>query len=307
METRFTRRQLLSGSLVAGVATLVGPTAMMGCAKDAPVTAPTQIPRDVASLLRTLALDESYLIADPRTGRLYRLDQSAHTVSQLDASGTVRWTFGAGADPSSKLNFPTDVAPRPDGSLWVIDAGDDRIVQLSADGSFVRAVDGLRAPRSAVIDADGGLWVIDTGSHQIKGFTPGGEAGRTIGEAGQGATQINGPRGLALDAAGNLHVVDSGNARVQVFARSGAFVRSYGAYGTAAGQFKNPRSIAVTANGLSYVSDPTAGTVEIFEPSGASLARLAGLTVSGRPAVPLDVSLSASGLVQVRLYSWTTA
>lgn len=300
-KTAFTRRQLLSGGLVAGIATMLSPVAMVGCGED--VTGALAIPRDVQALLRTLRLDESFLIADPRTGRFYRLDQRTHTVSQLNADGSARWSYGATGEASSQLNFPTDIAVRADGSLYVIDSGAQRVVLLSGDGAFTRAIEGLSSPRTAVVDAEGGLWVVDTKSHAIKGFSASGAAGRVIAEAGTGAAQLNGPRGIALDAAGNLHVVDSGNARVQVYARSGALVRSYGAYGRAAGQFLNPRSIAIAPNGLSYVADPTAGTVEVFESSGRSLARLEGLTVSGRAAVPLDVSINANGLVQVRLHA----
>lgn len=302
--TTFTRRQLFGGSLIAGVATVFGPSALVGCGGELPAVPPNlNFPRDVAGLLRTLALDSAYLIADPRTGRLYRIDQAARTVSQLDASGTVRWTFGAAADPAMGLSFPTDIAPRPDGSVYVVDQG--RAVLLSADGAFTRAIDGFGKARSATVDAEGALWVVDTVKHQVRGFTADGTAARTIAEYGTGATQLNGPRGLTLDAQGQLHVADAGNAVVKVFSRAGALVRSYGAYGAAAGQLKFPRSVAVAANGLSYVADPTAGVLQVFDPSGAPLARLENLTMGSLPAVPLDVNLTASGLVQVRLYAYT--
>ncbi len=301
IKTPFTRRQLLSGGVVAGIATMFSPLAMIGCGEEGVPTPP--IPRDVPALLRTLTLGESFLIADPRTGRFYRLDQSARTVSQLNADGTPRWTFGATGDPAMQLNFPTDIAPRPDGSLFVVDRGNQRIVQLSADGAWVRAIEGLGSPRTAVVDAEGVLWAIDSTNHQVRSFDANGTSGRLIGEAGQGSTQLNGPRGLALDTAGNLHIVDAGNARVQVYSRSGAHVRSYGAYGRDAGMFLAPRSVAVAPNGLCYVADPTAGAVEVFESSGRALARLSGLSVAGRSAVPLDVSISPNGLVQVRLHA----
>lgn len=305
MSPTLTRRQLFGGALCAGVVTVFGGATTMGCEGGVEGLLPTSYPRDVAGLLRTLTLDDAFLLVDTRTGRVYRIDQSARTVSQLDTNGTARWTYGVTEDPAMGLSFPTDLAIRADGAVDVVDG--DRVVQLSASGSFVRAITGFGKARSALVDAEGVLWVVDGATHQVKSFTADGTMARVIAAYGADPAQLNGPRGMALDSAGNLHVVDAGNAAVKVFSRAGALVRTYGSYGDGAGQLKAPRSVAVTANGLSYVADPTAGVVQVYEPSGAPLARLANLTMANLPAVPIEVSLGANNLVQVRLYRWSMA
>lgn len=301
MKTTFSRRHLLSGGVVAGVATLFPSLMLVGCGDEAGVTLP--IPRDAAALLRTLTLDGAYLIVDPRTGRAYRIDQSANTVSQLNASGAPQWTFGASGDEAQRLNFPTGVLPVADGTVLVSDSGNGRLVLVSAEGRFVRSIDGAGSGRNAVIDSNNVLWASDSKTGTIKSFDLNGTARRGVSLSMGSEAMPKAPRGLALDAAGNLHVVDALDANVKVLTRTGTLVRQYGALGAAQGQFLAPRSIAVTPNGVSYVSDPTAGKIEVFDPNGVALARLDNLTLAGRAAVPLDVSVRNNGLVQVRLYA----
>ena len=100
-------------------------------------------------------------------------------------------------------------------------------------------------------------------------------------------------------------MVDTGNARIQVFKTDGSHVRSYGSVGQDDGRHLLPRGIASAPNGLTYVSDPVAGAVQVYDKAGTALARLDNLSLGGKSAVPLDVSMSANGLVQVRLYTWT--
>lgn len=317
-----TRRRFLTRTLAAGTATLFAPTLIAACGEAekllggsdlGDIHVPDVALPDLTKLLETLTLDERYLIADLRSGRFYRLDPEAHTVAQLNADLSERWTFGGLGAESEQLNFPTSVLPLPDGSVAILDAGNARVAFVSADGAVLRHLGGsggdepFKSLRGAVIDDDGQIWVSDPHDHAVKGFTADGSPVRTIGELGEEAHHLNAPRGLALDADGRLHVVDSGHARVQVYERDGTFVRSYGGYGLDDGRHLLPRGIAIAPNGLVYVCDPTAGAVQVYDKSGTALARLDDLSVAGKSAVPLDVSLSANGLVQVRLHTWSAA
>jgi DNA-binding beta-propeller fold protein YncE len=316
------RRRFLTRTLVTGTATFFAPTILagyeaaeklLGDANLGDTTLPgvnipdVEIP-DIEALLATLDLQEGFYIADPKTGALYKLDQEAHTVSRLNSDLTEVWTYGGLGEDAGQLNFPTSVAPAADGGVYVVDSGNARIVHVDATGARTGDIGGdgrFSSVRAAVVDADGVVWVADPGAHVVKGFNAAGEELRSFGALGEGAAELNAPRGLALDADGRLHVVDTGNARIQVFDRDGTHVRSYGGYGLEDGRHVMPRSVAIAPSGFTYVADPVGGAVQVFDNAGQAVARLDNLSVAGKSAVPLDVSISAGGLVQVRLHAWT--
>ncbi len=317
------RRRFLTQTLVAGTATFFAPTILAGIAAEKllgdaglgdvevpDVALPDVELPDLDALLATLDLKEGYYIADPKTGALYRIDQEAHTVSRLQPDLTEVWTYGGLGADAGQLNFPTSLAPAPDGGIFVVDSGNARVVHVDATGARTRDIGGgdtFSSLRAAVVDADGIVWVADPGAHAVRGFDATGNEVRSFGALGEGSSELNGPRGLALDADGRLHVVDTGNARIQVFERDGTHVRSYGSYGSEDGRHILPRSVAIAPSGLSYVADPSGGAVQVFDKAGNALARVDGLSVAGKSAVPLDVSISAGGLVQVRLHAWDEA
>lgn len=323
-----TRRRFLTRTMAAGTATLFAPTLLGACDKaadalddagidtsniDTSGVPDIDIP-DLDQLLETLTLDEGYLIADTRSGRFYRIDQEAHTVAQLDSGLNELWSYGGLGEEENQLNYPISVSPHPDGSVSILDAGNQRLVVLDKDGAFMRAVgehgegEGqFLSMRGAVVDDDGVAWVTDPLGHSVQRIAADGTITRAFGDQGETTEQLNAPRGISLDGDGNLHIVDAGNARVQVFKRDGTHVRSYGGYGEGDGRHLIPRGIAIAPNGFSYVSDPVAGAVQIYNASGDAIARLDDLSLGGKSAVPLDVSMSANGLVQVRLHTWTAA
>lgn len=311
------RRRFIKQGVAAGVATLLAPQAFLGCSdaeelvnniNDNNVSLP-----DLDKLAETLILDDSYLIADPKSGLLYRINQQAHSVAQLNADLSERWSFGGLGSEDDQLNFPTSLWPHSDGSIQIVDSGNGRVVELDAQGKFVRAIspqldEGASGfVRGAVVDTAGDIWMAIPNQHKIYRFDRQGTLKSSFGEQGQGDGELNSPRSIAFDGDGMLHVVDAGNARVQVFKPDGAFVRSYGGYGQGDGKHIVPRSIAIAQNSLVYVADPIAGAVQVYDKAGKALARLDELTLNQKPAVPLDVSIRPNGLVQVRLYSWDIA
>jgi len=67
---------------------------------------------------------------------------------------------------------PHDVVVSPDGSLWVADAGNDRLVNVSTDLTILKVLEGapyhFNGPRYLDFDSAGRLYVADKYSHQIK-------------------------------------------------------------------------------------------------------------------------------------------
>jgi predicted membrane-bound mannosyltransferase/DNA-binding beta-propeller fold protein YncE len=73
----------------------------------------------------------------------------------------------------------------------------------------------LFGPRDIAVAADGTLWVADTGNERILQYSRDGEPLASYGSEGSAAGQFAEPVGLTVDAAGNILVADTWNARIQ--------------------------------------------------------------------------------------------
>jgi DNA-binding beta-propeller fold protein YncE len=143
--------------------------------------------------------------------------------------------FAAGGPPPSDprpLDSPRDVAVGSDGRVYVLDAGNGRI--LVADGPDAAGWELFRAdpawadPSGIGVGPDGTVWLADAGSHRVLGFGPGG--GTTeIGRWGEGSDGLRRPHDVAVDPTGTwIYVADTDNHRVAVFSHDGHPRRSLG-------------------------------------------------------------------------------
>jgi predicted membrane-bound mannosyltransferase/sugar lactone lactonase YvrE len=75
----------------------------------------------------------------------------------------------------------------------------------------------LFGPRDIVVAADGSLWVTDTGNKRLLHYSDTGEPLGSFGSQGDAPGSFNEPVGLSYDAQGRLYVADAWNARIQRF------------------------------------------------------------------------------------------
>lgn len=144
------------------------------------------------------------------------------------------------------LRQPGGLAFDRSGNLWVVDFGNNRILQYKppfatdmnaslvlGQANFTPSASattnaGLSAPHLIVFDASGNLWVTDAGNNRVLEFKPpfanGMTASLVIGQAdlassgaATAASGLNFPTGIAFDSAGNLWIGDTGNNRVLQF------------------------------------------------------------------------------------------
>ena len=180
------------------------------------------------------------------------------------------------------LNAPRSLAFAPDGTFYVTDSRNHRIVHFSADGNMLESwgsfADGVSAPApigtfnepwGVAVGPDGSVYVSDTWNHRIQKFTADGQPITAWGQYGQADQQEGfwGPRGLAVDAKGNVYVADTGNKRIVVFDADGKYLTEFGSAGLDPGQFDEPVGVAVDENGLVYVTDTWNQRVQTFKPS----------------------------------------
>ncbi|MHB8779650.1 MAG: flippase activity-associated protein Agl23, partial [Anaerolineales bacterium] len=168
------------------------------------------------------------------------------------------------------LNGPRSLAFAKDGSVYVADSRNHRILHLDMTGKTIHEwgtfADGVNTPAGpgtfnepwgVAIGLDGSAYVTDTWNHRVQKFTAQGKFITSWGIFGQGETpqSFYGPRGLAVDAKGRVYVTDTGNKRIVVFDANGNFITQFGSAGFDAGQFDEPVGIAVDRNGTVYVVD----------------------------------------------------
>lgn len=191
------------------------------------------------------------------------------------------------------LNGPRSLAFAPDGTFYVADGYNHRVLHLDQNGQILQVIGSASPgcpypgnppsnqpagtfcePWGVAVAPDGSLFVSDTWNHRIQKFSPTGEFIKAWGYFGQAEAPdaFYGPRGLATDAQGRLYVVDTGNKRIVIFDSNGNFITEFGSAGVDVGQFDEPVGIALDGEGNIYITDTWNQRVQVFQPSEGGLA-----------------------------------
>lgn len=167
------------------------------------------------------------------------------------------------------LKEPRGVGASSDGSLFVCDFGNSRIVELDADLDLERpigrpggAAGEFRQPGGITVDGEGHLVVADTWNHRVQVLSREGVAIRTL------TDDFWGPRGVAVDAAGTIYVSDTGRSRIVAFPRSGGRPRAWGVEGSGPGELRGAVGLALDAEERLFVADAGNGRVQVFATDG---------------------------------------
>ncbi|QDW25181.1 hypothetical protein FFJ24_010310 [Pedobacter sp. KBS0701] len=209
---------------------------------------------------------------------------------------------------SNTLNNPLGTATDSQGNVYVADAGNQRILKITAAGGVSTlagsgsegSADGtgtaasFKHPSALTVDATGNVYVSDQQNHRIRKITPGGVVSTLAGSGSAGYANGNGnaasfssPIGLALDGQGNLYVADYSNHRIRKIELSTGNVSTYAGNGAAgltdgsasSASFRNPMGLCADAQGNLYVADrlnhavrkiATNGTVSTLAGNGSS-------------------------------------
>jgi predicted membrane-bound mannosyltransferase/DNA-binding beta-propeller fold protein YncE len=182
---------------------------------------------------------------------------------------------------SIPLNAPRSLAFAQDGTFYVADSRNNRVLHLDANGNTLQSwgtfADGTTIPISngsfnepwgVAVSPDGYVYVTDVWNHRVEKFTAEGSFVKTWGYFGQGEAPdaFYGPRGLAVDAEGRVYVADTGNKRIVVFDSDGKAITQFGGAGFDPGQFDEPVGVAVDKNGKVYVVDTWNQRIQTFLP-----------------------------------------
>lgn len=129
-------------------------------------------------------------------GRVYATGASSGNIEAFEGEASVAEAGG--------LSAPHDVAVARDGTLWVADAGNDRLVHMSEDLEIIETLEGppyhFNGPRYLDFDNAGRLYVADKYANQIKILAPDASLLLTLGsgDAGLGPEAFDRPEGVTI-------------------------------------------------------------------------------------------------------------
>jgi len=126
-------------------------------------------------------------------------------------------------------------------------------------------------PADAAIGPDGTLWVLDAGNFRVQAFDEQGQPLRQFGSVGNGLGQFARPRGLAVSAEGLVHVADALLCNVQVFQPDGQLLLALGARAErqdAPGRWLLPARLACDDGGYLYVVDQYLHKIDVLRRLG---------------------------------------
>jgi Bacterial Ig-like domain (group 3)/NHL repeat len=209
------------------------------------------------------------------------------TVTTSAGTGAVGYTGDGGAATSATLASPSAVAYDASGNLYLADAQNHVVREISKNGQISTIAgtgiegysgDGTAAttalldtPTGVAVDAAGNVYIADSHNHRIRkvsGGTIATVAGTGIaGFSGDGnaatAAQLSLPSAVAVDSSGNVYIADTNNQRIRkitgttITTIAGEGEELYAGDGAAAtaAVLDLPTGVAVDASGNVYIAD----------------------------------------------------
>jgi sugar lactone lactonase YvrE len=232
----------------------------------------------------------------------------SRSVATVAGSGSLGYSGDNGAATAAKLANPSAVAYDANGNLYLADAHNHVVRELSTGGTITTVAgngsegyggDGgaataayLDTPTGIAVDASGNLYIADSHNHRVRKVSAGSittVAGTGApGFAGDGgvatAAQLWLPTAVAVDASGNLYIADTNNQRIRkitgttittIAGDSEELYAGDGAVATSA-VLDSPSGVAVDGNGNVYIADRHNQRVRMVAAAGGAISTIAG-------------------------------
>ena len=224
----------------------------------------------------------SLVLATGSFGRLERAWNTHHQLLLTRPDGT-SFTFGSASASQTDVNSPTAAAVSSDGSFWITDTGNSRLLHLSNSLQVLGSITSiagvrLRSPSGISMLPDGRIVVTDTGLG-IAAVTDNTGSGKWFGldvadqisptwqpnwTVETNHSILDNPKAIAVSPDSSIAILDTAAKRIVLFSPNFVAVNSLLIPG-------NPSGLAISPNGDYYVADHFAKTVFSFNKSSPSI------------------------------------
>ncbi len=179
-------------------------------------------------------------IADSGNGRIRMVNPSG-IISTVAGNGSNGYGGDGGPATSAMLRYPTGVAVDSSGNIYIADASNQRVREVSAATHIITTVAGngaatfsgdgpatqnsLYNPQGVAADANGNIFIADSNNNILRWVDPAGTmltfagTGASYGFSGDGGPALSAlmatPTGITQDAAGNFYAADQANNRIR--------------------------------------------------------------------------------------------
>ena len=193
---------------------------------DEPEEKPSIQEKPAASVAPWSGMREPRGAAVDGQGRVWVMDFGNNRLRVFDTHGGFLGGWGGRGNGTYGLKEPCGVAIHGD-TVYVADTWNGRVQSFTTAGEWKAAGRDLFGPRGITAAPDGTIWVTDTGNKRLVAYDGDLKLSRTIGKLGSGKLEFSDPVGIAAGKDGSLYVADAGNHRVQVIGPDGQFVREF--------------------------------------------------------------------------------
>lgn len=179
---------------------------------------------------------------------------------------------------AKQLNTPTGIATDKQGNLFVMDAGNYRVVKFNSEGHVLTTwgergeADGqfIVAPHADYVAADlqGNVYVADS-SYRVQKFDNDGKFLTRWGSKGEGEGQFSSNiMSVAVDMQGNVYIAQRFDHSVAKLDSAGKLLLRWGGKGTGESELFEPVGLCIDQAGNIYVAEYQNGRIQEFDSNG---------------------------------------
>ena len=207
---------------------------------------------------------------------------------------------------AAPLRMPTDVAVAADGTVYIADGVNDRILAFDSSGKLIESITivggvALSNPVAVTVGADGQLWIVDNGSGRVLARRSDGSLAMTLSPQPLATASSVDITDVAIDATGkSAWVVDNDHHRLLRIDLNTKTQTQIGRYGESIGQFHYPFMLTLGVDGDAYVIESINARISLFSADGVPRRALSGYGITdGDLFRPTGVAMDSKGLLWV--------